>query len=134
MELDLKTMFDVYSKEVRSVLELAVPVWHSGLTRLQAADIERIQKISFKIMLGFRYNGYKSACTLFAAQTLEERRIKLCKKFAFKNLKSENCLFEKIGTNANTRQKSDVVREYKCNTVRYQKSSLPFLAKLLNKK
>ena len=116
------------------MLELVVPVWHSGITRLQAGDIERIQKISFKIKLGVRYNGYKSACTLFAAQTLEERSIKLCKKFAFKNLKSENCLFEKVGTNANTRQKSDVVREYKCNTVRYQKSSLPFLAKLLNKK
>ena len=132
MELDLEMIFDVYSKEVRSVLELAVPVWHSGLTRQQAVDIERIQKISFKIMLGERYFGYESACKTFSAQTLEERRLKLCKKFAYKNLKSDNCLFEKVGTNVNTRQKSDLVKEYKCNTVRYQKSSLPFLANLIN--
>jgi hypothetical protein len=31
--LDIFKIFDVYSKEVRSLLELAVPVWHSGLTK-----------------------------------------------------------------------------------------------------
>ena len=91
--------------EVRSVLELALPVWHSGITKQQAADIECIQKISFKILLGEGYRSYTTACVLFSAQTLEERRLKLCRKFATKNLKSENCLFTKVGTNANTRQK-----------------------------
>ena len=33
LELDIFTLFDVYKKEVRSILELAVPVWHSGLTK-----------------------------------------------------------------------------------------------------
>ena len=128
----MEIMFDVYSREVRSVLELAVPVWHSGLTRQQAVDIERIQKISFKIMLGERYFGYKSACKIFSAHTLEDRRLTLCKKIAYKILKSDNCLFEKVGTDVNTRQRSDLVKEYKCNTGHYQKSSLEFLAKLIN--
>ena len=44
-------LFDVYCKEIRSLLELAVPVWHSGLTKLQSADIERIQKIAFQLIL-----------------------------------------------------------------------------------
>ena len=48
-----------------------------------------------------------------------------------KNLKSENCLFEKIDRNVTTRQQ-DLVKEYKANTTRYQKSSLPFLARLIN--
>ena len=45
MEFDLSTqeMFDVYIKEIRSVLELAVPVWHSGLTKSQITKIENIQ-------------------------------------------------------------------------------------------
>ena len=34
-------MFDVYIKEIRSILEFAVPVWHSGLTRKQALDGNR---------------------------------------------------------------------------------------------
>ena len=48
-----------------------------------------------------------------------------------KNIKSENCLFEKIDRNATTRQQ-DLVKEYKANTTRYEKSSLPFLARLIN--
>ena len=44
VELDINQMFDVYSKEIRSILEMAVPVWHSGLTRQQSSEIENIQK------------------------------------------------------------------------------------------
>ena len=132
MELDDATMFDVYTKEVRSILELAVPVWHSGLTKQQTADIERLQKTAFKIMLGGKYVSYQLACKRYSAQTLENRRVKLCGKFAQKNFNSENCMFSKVGSKVNTRQKSDLVNEYKCNSKRYQKSSLPYLAKLLN--
>ena len=32
MNMDPSHIWDVYTKEVRSLLELAVPVWHSGLT------------------------------------------------------------------------------------------------------
>ena len=34
---------DIYIKQVRSILELAVPVWHSGITQMERIDIERIQ-------------------------------------------------------------------------------------------
>ena len=109
-----------------------MPVWHSGLTKQQAGDIERIQKIAFKIILGGRYVNYQLAHKMLSVQTLEMRRIKLCLKFGKKNLKSENCMFTKITTNVNTRQKSDMVKEYKCNKGRFQKSSLPYMAKLIN--
>ena len=134
LDLDVFTMYDVYTKEVRSILELAVPVWHSGLTKSQSNDIERIQRISFKIILGPKYTNYVQACHNLSAQTLQERRVKLCLKFARKNLKSEQCMFTKVGSNLNTRQRTKLVREYKCRTNRYQKSSLPYLAKLLNNK
>ena len=131
--LDIYQMFDIYSKEIRSILEMAVPVWHSGLTCQQSLDIERIQKLAMKIILQDNYINYQLACITFSTQTLELRRLKLCSKFSSKNLKSENCFFTKLGQRANTRQKSDIVKEYKCHTSRYMKSSLPFLAKLLNK-
>ena len=83
--LDKPTLYDVYTKEVRSILELAVPVWHSGLTKQQSMEIERIQKISFRIILGNNYTSYIQACNFLSAQTLEERRDKLCLKFARKN-------------------------------------------------
>ena len=130
--MDIPTIFDVYTKEGRSLLQLAVPVWCSGLTRLQSRDIERIQKISFKIILGPAYENYNQACKYLATQSLEDRRLKLCLKFARKNLKSDNCLFKKVVKNVNTRQSSKIVQDYKCRTSRYRKSSIPYLARLLN--
>ena len=134
IQLDLGpfTMLDVYTKEVRSILEMAVPVWHAGLTKLQSKDIERIQRISFQIILGSRYINYKQACKSLGVQTLDERRVKLCLKFAKKNHNSENSLFTKVKRVVNTRQKTNLVKEYKCRTSRYKKSSLPYLSKLLN--
>ena len=94
--LSPEKMFDVYSKEIRSILELAVPVWHSGLTRQQSADIERIQKIAFKLILKENYTNYSIACEALGTQTLYERRIKLCKNFASKNLQSDHSMFTEV--------------------------------------
>ena len=132
LDLDIYTLFDAYAKEVRSVLELAVPVWHSSLTRKQCLDIERVQRVAFKIILGPLYISYKQACKFVYTQTLEERRTKLCLKFAKKNLKSENCMFTKNTLLVNTRQPTKIVKEYRCRTGRYYKSSIPYLARLLN--
>ena len=132
MDLDIHQMFDVYTKEIRSILEMAVPVWHSGLTNQQTADIESIQKVAMRIILQNKYITYQLACQTFSALTLSERRTKLCTKFATKNLRNENSFFTKVGTNVQTRQKSNLVREFKCNFGRFFKSSLPYLARLIN--
>ena len=39
MGLETEHIFDTYTKEVRSILELAVPVWHSSLTKKLSSDI-----------------------------------------------------------------------------------------------
>ena len=132
LDLDIHQMFDVRAKEIRSILEMAVPVWHSGLTNQQTNDIESVQKVAMQIILQDQYTSYQLACETLTAQTLSDRRTKLCHKLASKNLKSENSFFTKVGTNVETRQKSDLVREYKCNFGRYFKSSLPYLARLVN--
>jgi hypothetical protein len=132
MDLNIHQMFDVYTKEIRSILEMAVPVWHSGLSNQQTADIESIQKVAMRIILQNKYTNYQLACETLTAQTLAERRIKLCTKFARKNLKSENSFFTTVGTNVETRHISDLVKEFKCNFGKYFKSSLPYLARLLN--
>ena len=95
--------------DARSILELAVPVWHSGLTRVQTKGIERIKRISFRIILGPAYENYKQACEYLGTQTLEEKSVKLCPNFARKNLKSDNLMFKKIIKNVNTRQSEKLV-------------------------
>ena len=45
-------ILDVYEKQVRSVLELAVPVWQPRLTLADRKQIERVQKSAFYIIMG----------------------------------------------------------------------------------
>ena len=132
MELDMFQLFDVYTKEIRSILEMAVPVWHSGLTKQQSADIENVQKIALKIILQAKYVAYELACKFFDTDSLENRRSRLCHKYATKNLKSDHSFFTKKQVYTNARNKSDIVRNFKCNFGRFEKSSLPYLARLLN--
>ena len=61
-------------KEVRSLLELAVPVWHSALTKQQSKQIERIQKFALAIILEKDYTNHKVACTLLKVDPLYVRR------------------------------------------------------------
>ena len=116
----------------RPVLELAVPVWHSGLTKKLSSDIERVQKIAFRIILGEDYGDYDIACTILETKTLEMRRERLCLKFSRKDIKKETSLFNVVSNPVRTRSKNRLVQEYKCNTKRFQNSSLPYLSKLLN--
>ena len=131
-ELDPFNIFDVYCKEVRSLLELAVPVWHSGLTKAESKQIESIQKTAFKIILGPDYIDYEVACTIFGIEPLELRRVQLCLKFAKKDLKKPNTIFTKIQKTSQTRSVPKLVKEHQCRTSRFAKSSIPYLSKLLN--
>ena len=70
LKMDISTLLDVYTKEVRSLLEHAVPVWHSGLTKRQSAQIEKVQKTAFRIMLDTNYTNYETACNLLNLEPL----------------------------------------------------------------
>ena len=84
-------------------------------------------------MLGENFINYDVACTLMNIEPLNSRREELCLKFVQKNVKQDNSLFTKITQPANTRSKPKTVVELKCNTKRFSNSSIPYLARLLNK-
>ena len=73
--LEPEHIFDSYSKEIWFVLELAVPVWHCGLTTKLASDNEFVQKLAFRIILSDDYCDYYVACTLLETESLEMRRV-----------------------------------------------------------
>ena len=129
LDLDEDILIDTYTKEIRSILEFAVPVWHSGLTAKQTRDIERVQKTALTIILGHNYINYDVACTLMCIEPLSMRRATLCLNFAVKDVKKENSLFNKC--EVNTRNKKRVI-EPKSNTKRYRNSSIPYLSRLIN--
>ena len=133
-------LFDVYQKQVRAVLELAVPVWQPALTVQEKAQIERVQKCALHIILGDNYTSYTDALNLMGCENLEERRVKLCEKFvkkASKHYKHQKWFYR--DNNAppiiNTRAKEKKSHQYlpvKTRTERYKKSPLPYLTELLN--
>ena len=73
-------------KQIRSILEFAVPVWHSSLTGVDRLNIERIQKSAIHISLGDDYLSYNSALNVMNLETLFRRIQKLCTEFA------KNCM------------------------------------------
>ena len=54
-------LLDVYTKQVRCILELAVPAWQGGLSQAEKTDLERIQKTACHIILGQDYVSYSIA-------------------------------------------------------------------------
>ena len=80
---DLK---EVYTKQIRCILEYAAPVWHSSVTGQDRNHIERVQKSAFRIILGEQYQSYTSALKYLKLDTLFNRRQKLCMKFGKKCL------------------------------------------------
>ena len=57
----IEQLTDVYTKQIRSVLELAIPVWHSSLTQSNKISIERVQKSALQVILGPSYESYRYA-------------------------------------------------------------------------
>ena len=134
-------MLDVYNKQVRSVLELAVPVWQPALTQQEMKQIERVQRCAFYIILGDDYSSYDNALDTLECENLNERRVQLCKKFAQKSVKNQRysnwfTLNTDPPPSIKTRQGSTKT-QLKYNPVmtrtdRYMKSPLPYLTDLLN--
>ena len=63
-------------------------VWHSSLTAENIEDLERVQKVAFKVILGKKYEDYEDALDKLNLQTLIDRREYLCLQFARNTLKN----------------------------------------------
>ena len=63
-------LLDVYYKQIRSILELAVPVWHSSLISHDRNRIERVQKSALSIILGRNYKSYNRALKYLKLESL----------------------------------------------------------------
>ena len=129
-------LLDVYMKQVRPVMELAVPAWQPGLSQLESNQLERIQKCALHIILGDDYTGYEAALEMTSCVSLEARRMQICEKFAVKTARSNKYShwFVPNVRNAESRNIRHMTK-YKpaiTRTIRCEKSPIPFLTKILN--
>ena len=135
-------LMDVYQKQVRSVLELAVPVWQPALTQNEARQIERVQRCALYIILGEEYTHYDQALKMLDCDNLDDRRVKLCDKFARKALKNPRYAgwfaynsepLPPLNTRGAENRVQTMFKPVQTRTDRYEKSPLPYLTNALNK-
>ena len=135
-------LLDVYHKQIRSVMEMAVPVWEPGLSKLESKQIERVQKTAFYVILGDKFTSYDQSLETLSSDTLQDRRSKLCLNFAMKAIKHPkyNTWFSKSEPEPNhpkpnTRAPKALPTKLKpvpFRTDRFRDSPLPYLTQMLN--
>lgn len=79
-------LIHIYILYVRSLLEYCSVVWHSTLTAEQGNNLERVQKLCLKIILGEEYCGYDDALEKCGLERLSDRRENKCLNFGLKSL------------------------------------------------
>ena len=128
---------NIYVLYVRSILEQSCVVWHSSLTIENSDDLERVQKAAIKIILGPEYKNHNYEENLIKADldSLKQRRINLCTKFAnesIKNEKTEKMFISKKKQHKMEMKNSEIFKIKHANTTRLQKSAIPYMKRLLN--
>ena len=120
--------------KIRSVLEYAAPVFTSMLTSQLIMDLERIQKIVVKVILGPVYLSYDHALTYLSITSLETRRRQLSLKFALACLDSpqHSHMFKERKSTYYKIRNTRSFEEPHCHTKRYFSSPIPYLTRLLN--
>ena len=125
----------IYILQVRSKLEQSAVLWHSGITKECSYKLERVQKSALKLILGSAYTNYVTALDVMKLQSLEERRKSLCLKFARKCLqvdKFKSMFPKKANLHSMQKRHCDKFKVKDTWTMRYEKSAIPYMQKLLN--
>ena len=133
-------LVDIYTKQVRVMAELAVPVWEPGLTKAESHQIERCQKVACATILGLSIHNfsYRKSLKILGLKSLKSRRTEICENFAKKSL--NNPKFSTWFTvndgekSHNTRSKQTHLKTVTTRTLKYERSPLPFLTSMLNNK
>ena len=113
--------------------EQSAVVWHSAITKGEQYELERVQKVALRIILGPNYTSYSEALNFTGLETLSDRRSKLCLTFAKKCVKNKatSWIFPKNQHVVNTTN-PEMFQVTKAKTERLAKSAIPYMQNLLN--
>ena len=129
-------LITIYKLFIRSILEQSCVVWSSSITQEEQNNLERVQKVSLRIILKENYIDYTSALKRTNLETLINRREKICLNFAkscIKNEKTKSMFpLNEVEHIMETRDRQKYFVQ-PARTDRLAKSSLPYLQRLLNK-
>ena len=133
----VEDLIDVYILYIRSALEYCSTVWHSTLTVEQSTNIENVQKLCMKIILGSSYNSYDDSLTRMGLERLSKRRETGCLKFGLKSLLHpvHSQLFP-VNPTVLSHPYASSNREHftvnRAKTESYRMSAVPYIQRMLN--
>ena len=81
-------LVDVYKSCVRSVIEFTAVVYHSMLSAELSHELEKLQMQALKCIFGLQHS-YRKLLEKTGQETLEDRRVSLCDKFALQCLNNQ---------------------------------------------
>ena len=126
---------DIYLTYIRSIAEQSAVVWHSSLSGKNRKDLERIQKVAVRLIMGKNYKNYSHSLNALNLDSLNKRRRNLCLRLAKNCLRNEKMknLFPIRKSKHSMKKRNERKFQSKIiNSKRYEKSALPFMTKLLN--
>ena len=135
--IPLEDLIDIYILYVRSALEYCSVVWHSTLTKEQSTDIENVQKLCMKIILGREYTSYDDSLIKCGLEKLSTRRESRCLKFGLKSLLHpvHSQLFP-VNPHVISAPYGSSSREHftvnRARTDSYRDSAVPYIQRMLN--
>ena len=56
--IPMSEMVNISILYLRSILETSSEVWQSSITQAETSEIEKVQKVSLRIILGGKYEDY----------------------------------------------------------------------------
>lgn len=133
--LDLVTIYKAY---IRPQMEFGVPVWGSGITKMQSDKIERIQRRVLHFIVYPAALCYTQRLTRFNLPMLCERRHDLLLHFGRGLFKSERhrdvlpATCQCVSHRSSTLRSTHLLDLPRCKTLQYRNTAIPFLTRMLN--
>ena len=81
---DKQELQEIYCRQIRPIVELAVPYWGTRITKHDVTLLERVQTTAPHIIYGDKYTSYKEVLKLSNLKTLADRREFLIRNFPVK--------------------------------------------------
>ena len=124
----------IYKVYIRSVLEQSSVVWNSSLTKKNEREMERVQKVAVRLIMG-EDTKYEESLKILKLTSLKENRNLLSVKFAEKCLANKNTrsIFTRnINPHQMKLRKTEHFKIKHARTERMKKSAIINMTKQLN--
>ena len=132
--VDQASLLAYWKAEGRVYLELACPLWHSGLTTAQSRDLDRAQRLAMAAITGRWEPSHSRQLQTLCLEQLSARRTQLCATFAQRTARDSRHMdiFTLSGAPERPGKAARPYREPFCRTGAHFNSAVPYLTRLLN--